>query len=170
MKVTQLNGKALNVFSFTERQIAKKYKQYSGIEPVTLTLMDPCDVLLEFDRKINVISSSMKVHGQQVWDGINVDIGCLMAQKSKLISLYCECEEHKKEKQELQKEKDTLMKEKIQYKECLGQAVQQMSVRLEQLDKKVEEVPLICSGIVTPGECRDIKSKGRTATYFDGGS
>ena len=146
MKVTQLNVKALAVFSFTERQITKKYKQYTGVEPVALTLMGPCDVLLEFDRKADVISSSMKIHGQQSWDGI----GCLMARKPRLLSLFREQEEHKKEKQELQKEKDVLMKEKIQYEERLGQAVQQMSVRLEQLDKKIKEVPLIPSGIITP--------------------
>ena len=92
----------------------------------------------------------MKIHGQQSWDGINVDIGCLMACKPRLLSLFQEREEHKKEKQELQKEKDVLMKEKIQYEERLGQAVQQMSVRLEQLDKKIEKVPLIPSGIITP--------------------
>ena len=150
MKVTQLNSKALPMFSFTEWQIVEKYKQYTGIEPVALTLMCPHDVLLEFDKKKDVIGLSMKVHGQQSWDGINVDIGCLMACKSKLLSLFWEWEEHKKEKQELQREKDVLMKEKIQYEERLGQAVQQMSVRLEQLDKKIEEVPLIPSGIITP--------------------
>ena len=112
--------------------------------------MGPRDVLLEFDRKVDVIGSSMKIHGQQSWDGINVDIGCLMARKPRLLSLFREREEHKKEKQELQKEKDVLMKEKIQYEERLGQAVQQMSVRLEQLDKKIKEVPLIPSGIITP--------------------
>ena len=93
-----------------------------------LTLMGPCDVLLEFNRIADVISSSMKIHGQQSWDGINVDIGCLMAHKPRLLSLFREQEEHKKEKQELQKERDVLMKEKMQYEERLGQAVQQMSV------------------------------------------
>ena len=128
MKVTQLNGKPLPVFSFTERQIAEKYKQFTGIEPVGLTLMGLRDVLLEFDRKVDVIGSSMKIHGQQSWDGINVDIGCLMAHKLKLLSLFQEREEYRKEKQELQKEKDVLMREKIQYEEWLEQVVQQMSV------------------------------------------
>ena len=119
MKVTQLNGKPLPVFSFTERQIAEKYRQYTGVEPVTLILMGLHDILLEFDRKADVIGLSMKIHGQQSWDGINVDIGCLMACKPRLLSLFWEWEEHKKEKQELQKEKDILMKEKIQYEEHL---------------------------------------------------
>ena len=159
MKVTQLNGKALPVFSFTECQIVEKYKQYTSIEPVVLTLMGPHDVLLEFDKKADVIGSSMKVHGQQSWDGINVDIGCLMARKSKLLSLFWEREEHKKEKQELQREKDALMKEKIQYEERLGQTVRQMSIRLEQMDKKIEEVPLIPSGIITPENIETISPR-----------
>ena len=58
MRVTQNNGKALPVFSFTERQIAKKYKQFTGLEPIVLTLMGPRDVLLEFDKKADVIGSS----------------------------------------------------------------------------------------------------------------
>ena len=58
MRVTQNNGKTLPVFSFTERQIVEKYKQFTGLEPIALTLMGPCDVLLEFDKKADVISSS----------------------------------------------------------------------------------------------------------------
>ena len=127
---------------------------------MALTLMGPCDVLLEFDHKVDVIGSSMKVHEQQMWDGVNVDISCLMATKPKLIGIYCEREEYKKEKQELQKEKETLIREKVQYEERLGQTVQQMSARLEQLDKKIEEVPLIPSRILTPEEYEAMSLRG----------
>ena len=41
MRVTQNNGKALPIFSFMERQIMEKYKQFIGLEPIVLTLMGP---------------------------------------------------------------------------------------------------------------------------------
>ena len=41
MNVQQHNGKALPVFSFTEWQIAEKYKKLTDIEPIALTLMGP---------------------------------------------------------------------------------------------------------------------------------
>ena len=58
MRVMQNNGKALPVFSFMERQITEKYQQFTGLEPIALMLMGPHDVLLEFDKKADVISSS----------------------------------------------------------------------------------------------------------------
>ena len=160
MKVTQISRKALPVFSFTKRQIAEKFHTITGIEPVALTLMGPRDVLLEFDRKADVIWSAMKIHGTQNWDGLSVEIGCLLSQKPKLIGMFCEQEEWNKERQELLKEKESLLKEKIEYEERIGEAVQKMSVRLEQLDKKIDEVLMISSGTVTP-ELHEVVSPGR---------
>ena len=50
MNVQQHNGKALLVFSFTERQIAEKYKRFTDVDPIALTLMGPRDVILEFEN------------------------------------------------------------------------------------------------------------------------
>ena len=108
MRVTQNNGKALPIFSFTERQIAEKYKQFMGLEPIALTLMGPSDVLLEFDKKANVIGSSRKIHGLKTSDGMGVDISCIMSpQKSKLLEIFSSSQKRKKEKLELQKEKNS---------------------------------------------------------------
>ena len=73
MRVTWNNGKALPIFSFTERQIVEKYKQLIGLEPVALTLMGPHDVLLEFDKKADVMGSSQKIHGSKTWDGMGTN-------------------------------------------------------------------------------------------------
>ena len=125
MRVTQNNGKALPIFSFTERQIVEKYKQFTGLEPIALTLMGPCDVLLEFDKKVDVISSFQKIHGWNTWDRMGVDISWIMSpQKSKLLEIFTSSQKRKKEKLELQKEKETLQKEKVYYEEKLNNAVQ----------------------------------------------
>ena len=79
IRVTLNNGKALPIFSFTERQIAEKYKKFIGLEPIALTLMGPHDMLLEFNKKAVVISSSRKIHGLKTWDRMGVDISCIMS-------------------------------------------------------------------------------------------
>ena len=90
VRVTQLGGKPLPVCNFTERQIASKYRQITGVDPVALTLMGPREVLLEFDRKSDVVGSSLKMYGPHVWDGMNVHVNCLVAPKSSLIDMYYE--------------------------------------------------------------------------------
>ena len=129
----------------------KKYKQFTGLEPIALMLMGHHDVLLEFNQKADVISSSQKIHGSKTWDRIGVDIICIMSpQKSKLLEIFSSSQKRKKEKLELQKEKEILQKEKVYYEEKLNHAVQQMTEKLDQLDKKIEDVLLIPSGIITP--------------------
>ena len=90
VRVTQLGGKPLLICNFTERQIASKYRQITGIDPVALTLMGPREVLLEFDKKSDVVGSSLKMHGPHMWDGMNVNITCLVAPKPSLIDMYYE--------------------------------------------------------------------------------
>ena len=55
MNVRQHDGKALPIFSFTECQIAEKCKKFTDIDPIALTLMGPCDVILEFDKKDDIM-------------------------------------------------------------------------------------------------------------------
>ena len=113
--------------------------------------MGPHDVLLELDKKADIIGLSRKIHWSKTWDGIGVDISCIMSpQKSKLIEIFSFQQKGKKEKLELQKEKEVLQKEKVYYEEKLNQAVQQITEKLDQLDKKIEDVLLIPSGIITP--------------------
>ena len=67
-----------------------------------------------------------------------------------MLKIFTSSQRRKKEKIELQKEKEVLQKEKVYYEEKLNHAVQQMMEKLDQLDKKIEDVLLIPSGIITP--------------------
>ena len=63
MNVWQHDGKALPVFSFTEHHIAEKCKKLTGIDPIALTLMGPHDVILEFDKKDDIMVALTQAHG-----------------------------------------------------------------------------------------------------------
>ena len=151
LNIAQPNGKPLPVGEFTERQIAKCYQQVTGVGPCAITLMGPRDALLEFDKRIDVIGSSMLVHGSTEWGGEVVSINCLLAKKPQLIRLFNEREESMRKQQEMEKQKETFQREKEQYEKHLGRVVEQMTKKLGQLEKKMdEEVPRISSGMVTP--------------------
>ena len=67
-------------------------------------------------------------------------------------------EKRKRETQILVRERDTLQQEKKQYEEYLSTDIKQMSAKLDQLDKKFDEGPLIPSGIVTPEQIHKLAS------------
>ena len=59
MNVKQHDGKTLPLFSFTECQIAKKCKKFTDIDLIALTLMGPRDVILEFNKKDDIMAALM---------------------------------------------------------------------------------------------------------------
>ena len=123
LNVQQNNGKPLPVFSFTERQIAEKYKKYTDTEPIALTLLGPKDVILEFDRKDDVITALTKAHHLQQWDDIGISLHCIAAPKAHLIKIFSEMNSLKKEMQRLTKEKEELHLEKRQCEEQLASTI-----------------------------------------------
>ena len=158
MNVQQHNGKTLPVFSFMERQIVEKYKRFTDVDPIALTLMGPRDVILEFDKKDDVITSSTRAHGLCQWDDLGVDIHCIAAPKAHLLEIFSQTEQLKRETQHLLREKEALHQKKQQCEERLTTVLQQMSTKIDHLDRKIEEAPMIPSGIVTPDQLHEIAS------------
>ena len=158
MNVREHNSKVLPVFSFTECQIAEKCKTFTGIDPIALTLMGPHNVILEFDKKDGIMIALMQAHGCHQWDEIGVNIHCIAAPKMSLLKIYEDIEKRKSETQMLVRERDTLQQEKKQYEEHLSTDIRQMSAKLDQLDKKLDEGPSIPSGIVTPEQIHELAS------------
>ena len=158
MIVHKHDGKALPVFTFTECHIAKKYKKLTGIDPIALTLMGLHDVILEFDKKDDITVVLARAHGCHQWDEIGVDIHCIAAPKISLLNIYKDIEKRKRETQMLVRERDALQQEKKQYEEHLSIDIKQMSAKLDQLDKKLDEAPSIPSGIVTPEQTHQLAS------------
>ena len=151
VSVKQAGGRDLPVTSFTESKIAKNFKILTGTDPVTLTLLGPRDVLIEFEQGTEVIPLSLLIFGKHQWEEREVDISCWMATRAKLFELYQEMCTVKREREEVQKEKERLSKERSEYEAHVGQLVDKIGSKLDQLDRKIDhEVPLIPSGIVTP--------------------
>ena len=120
--------------------------------------MSPRDVILEFDKKDDIMVALMQTHGCHQWNEIGVNIHCIVAPKMSLLKIYEDIEKRKKETQLLVRERDMLQQEKRQYEEHLSTDIKQMSAKLDQLDKKLDEGPSIPSGIVTPEQIHELVS------------
>ena len=158
LNVQQNNGRPLPVFSFTERQIAEKYKKYTNTEPIALTLLGPKDVILEFDKRDDVVTASTKAQGLRQWDDMGVNLHCIAAPKAHLIKIFSKMNSLKKETQWLAKEKEELHLEKRQCEEQLATTISQMASKIDQLDRRFEDAPSIPSGIVTPDQLHEVAS------------
>ena len=56
-----------------------------------------------------------------------------------------------KEREEVRKEKERLSKARLEYEAHVGQLVDKIGSKLDQMDRKIDhEAPLIPSGIITP--------------------
>ena len=78
-----------------------------------------------------------------------------------LLKIYEDIEKRKKETQLLVRERDALQQEKRHYEEHLSTDIKQMSAKLDQLDRKLDEGPLIPSGIVTTEQIHELASPRR---------
>ena len=144
LRVSQLSGKSLPIGSFTERKISQVVQGTTGVAPIALTLLDPSEVLMEFERSTSVVEVAMILHALSDWDDLNIQTYCVMARCESLIDMF-------REKEESEKEKQLLCEEKIKYQSQLGQVVERIGSQIEQLDRKIElDGPVIPQGIVTP--------------------
>ena len=113
LSIKQSGGRDLPVTSFTESKIAKNFKILTGTDPVTLTLLGPRDVLIEFEQRTEVIPLSLLIFGKHQWEDREVIISCWMATRAKLYELYQERCSVKKEREEVRREKRKIVEGEI---------------------------------------------------------
>ena len=99
---------------------------------------------MDFEKSISVVDVALVLHNMSDWDRFKVETSCLMAKRDQLINMF-------QEKEIAEREKFQLKEEKLHYQQQLGQMVEKIRSKIEQLDCKINSVaPLLPSGIVTP--------------------
>ena len=144
LRVKQTSGRVLPAGSFTERAIAQLIQRTTGVQPISLTLLGPKEVLLDFEKSVSVVDVALVLHNMSDWDRFKVEASCLMAKREQLIGMY-------QEREMAERERFQLKEEKQHYQQQLGQMVEKIGSQIEQLDRKIDsEAPLLPTGIVTP--------------------
>ena len=144
LRVNQTGGRVLPAGSFTERAVAQLVQRTTGVNPISLTLLGPKEVLLDFEKSVSVVDVALVLHNMSEWDRFKVETSCLMAKWEQLVSMF-------QEREVAERERFQLKEEKYNYQRQLGQMVERIGSQIEQLDRKIDsEAPPLPLGIVTP--------------------
>ena len=87
LKVVKMSGKTLPVGSFTTRAVAEKVKKLTGFNPTEVEVVSGQDVVLDFDIEVPVVEVAQKIHGPVQWDGMGIEISCLMSMRKSVLNI-----------------------------------------------------------------------------------
>ena len=80
-KMLREDGRPLPVGSFTERSIARRVYNSTGVVVERVTMVTPTDALIEFASGTLVVPIAQELHQIKEWEDISVWVTCLMGDK-----------------------------------------------------------------------------------------
>ena len=90
LRVNQTGGRVLPAGSFTKRAVAQLVQRTTWVNPISLTLLGPKEVLLDFEKSVSVVDVALVLHNMSEWDRFKVETSCLMAKREQLVSMFQE--------------------------------------------------------------------------------
>ena len=89
-KMLREDGRPLPVGSFTERSVARRVYNSTGVAVEWVTMVTPTDALIEFAPGMLVVAIAQVLHQINEWEDIPVWVTCLMGSKNYIMQLYRE--------------------------------------------------------------------------------
>ena len=97
-KMLREDGRPLPVGSFTERSVARRVYNSTGVAVERVTIVTPTDALIEFAPGILVVAIAQVLHQINEWEDIPVWVTCLMGSKNYIMQLCREQAENEEQK------------------------------------------------------------------------
>ena len=86
-KMLREDGRPLPVGSFTERSVARRVYNSTGVAVERVTMVTLTDVLIEFAPGTLVVAIAQVLHQINEWEDIPVRVTCLMGSKNYIMQL-----------------------------------------------------------------------------------
>ena len=86
-KMLREDGRPLPVGSFTERSVARRVYNSTGVAVEWVTMVTPTDALIEFAPGMLVVAITQVLHQINEWEDILVWVTCLMGSKNYIMQL-----------------------------------------------------------------------------------
>ena len=86
-KMLREDGRPLPVGSFTERSVARRVYNSTGVAVEWVTMITPTDALIEFAPGTLVVAIAQMLHQINEWEDIPVWVTCLMGSKNYIMQL-----------------------------------------------------------------------------------
>lgn len=146
LRVTQRDDKPLLVGSLTNRKMYEQVLRLTGLEPLSVTIMNEVDVMIEFEESVPLEQVAKRLHCEIDWDDSQVRMTGLLATKEVLREIVRQREETRVKQQEIEKEQKRLKVEQAKHEQQLANIIQKVEGQVE----RKTSIPTISGDYETP--------------------
>ena len=155
MHIEQEGGKPLPMGSYTERSVARRVTQMTGIIPARVTRINAYDTVLEVPVDVSVVTVSQQLHMLRDWEEIPIEISCIMGKKSFVTEVCLQKSAMIEQRGESEREIEQMRMEARAHRDTLSQLVDRVNQQAKlvadlQTRSYSESIPRIPSSIATP--------------------
>ena len=126
-KMLREDGRPLPVGSFTERSVARKVYNLTGVAVERVTMVTPMDALLKFAPGTLVVTIAQELHQISEWEEIPVWVTCLMGSKHYIMQLCRDRAENEEQKRVLEAEAEKMCAEQQEQQEKLSKLIDKVN-------------------------------------------
>ena len=126
-KMLREDGRPLPVGSFTERSVARRVYNSTGVAVEWVTMITPTDALIEFAPGTLVFAIAQVLHQINEWEDIPVLVTCLMGSKSYIMQLCRERAENEEQKRVWEAEAEKMREDQQEQQEKLSELIDKVN-------------------------------------------
>ena len=119
LRILQEDGRPLPIGSFTERSVARKVHNLTGITLERVTMVTPSDAILEFPTGCSVVHIAQALHVMKEWEDFPIYVSCLMGNRRYIMEVCQDRANYEAKKRELEMEAERLREEQSDQQEAL---------------------------------------------------
>ena len=129
------DGRPLPVGSFTERSVARRVYNSTGVAVERVTMITPTDVLIEFAPGTLVVAIAQVLHQINEWEDIPVWVTCLMGSKNYIMQLCRERAENEEQKRVWEAEAEKMREDQQEQHEKLSELIDKVNDQAQLVGK-----------------------------------
>ena len=126
-KMLREDGRPLPVGSFTERSVARRVYNSTGVAVERVTMITPTDALIEFAPGTLVVAIAQVLHQINEWKDIPVWVTCLMGSKNYIMPICREWAEKEEQKRVWEAEAEKMREDQQEQQEKLSELIDKIN-------------------------------------------
>ena len=127
LRILQEDGRPLPIGSFTERSVARKVHNLTGITLDRVTMVTPSDAILEFPVGCSVVHVAQALHAMKEWEDFQIYVSCLMGNHRYIMEVCQDRANYEAKKRELELEAERLREEQNGQQDTLTELVDKVN-------------------------------------------
>ena len=126
-KMLREDVRPLPVGSFTERSVARRVYNSTGVAVERVTMVTPTDALIEFASGTLVVTIAQELHQIKEWEDISVWVMCLIGNKDYIMQLCREQAKNEEQKRKREAEAERMREDQQEQHEKLSELIDKVN-------------------------------------------